>query len=224
MYRAVILDVDGTLVDSNDAHAHAWVDTLAEHGRHVEFSRVRWLIGMGGDKLLPSLTGIDAGSPEGEAIAARRAQIFEQRYIGTVKPTRGAQRLLERLADAGKDLIVASSAHEDELRDLLRIAGATKFISAVRSADGPGQSKPDPDIVLAAIARSGCEPQDVVMIGDTPYDVEAALRAGIGIIGLRSGGWSAEALKGALVVYADPEDLLDHYELSPFVRPLPVYP
>jgi HAD superfamily hydrolase (TIGR01509 family) len=222
MYQAVIFDVDGTLVDSNDAHANAWVEALAESGRRVEFARVRPLIGMGSDKILLRVAGLGAGSPEGRALMARRAEIFERSYLPGLTPTRGARRLLEWLRDERMKLAVASSASSSELYDLLRIIGATKLIDSKISSDGADRSKPDPDVVAAAVAATGFAPAEVVMIGDTPYDVEAATGAGVGIIGLRSGGSDAASLEGALAVYADPEDLLEHYDLSPFKRPLPV--
>ena len=222
MYRAVIFDVDGTLVDSNDAHANAWVMALAERGRRVEFSRVRPLIGMGGDKLLPEVAGIAADSPEGQAIDARRRAIFQSEFLPHLKPTRGARDLLEGLRDDRMTLVVASSASSAELHGLLQVAGAEKLMDSTTSSDDADRSKPDPDIVKAAIARTGCPPVDVIMIGDTPYDIEAALRAGIEIIALRSGGWPDAELTGAVAIYTDPADLLDHYDLSPFKRPAPL--
>jgi len=221
MYRAVIFDVDGTLVDSNDAHAHAWVRALGERGRRVEFSRVRPLIGMGSDKLLPAVAGLAANSPEGRAIVDRRREIFLEEYVPRLRPTRGARELLEWLRDDRLELYVASSANADELGPLLRVAGAEKMIESVASSDAAPRSKPDPDIVRAALDRTGCPADDVIMIGDTPYDVEAALRAGISIIALRSGGWSDRDLAGAAAIYQDPADLLDHYDVSPFKRPAP---
>jgi HAD superfamily hydrolase (TIGR01509 family) len=219
MFRAVIFDVDGTLVDSNDAHAHAWVLAITESGRRVEFSRVRPLIGMGGDKLLPEVTGLSIDSTEGKAIADKRREIFRRDFLPHLQPTRGAQRLLERLRNVGKTLVVASSAQEDELQDLLKVARATKLIESTTSSDDAERSKPDPDIVAAAFERTRCPAAETIMVGDTPYDVEAALRTGIDIIGLRSGGWSDQELIGAVAVYADPADLLEHYDLSPFTRP-----
>src|SRR5438128_2211061 len=126
MYGAVIFDVDGTLVDSNDAHAKAWVRALADSGRHVEFSRVRPLIGIGSDKLLPEVAGLSADSPEGKAIADRRGEIFRRDYLPHLQPTRGAQQLLEWLRDERLTLVVASSAENAELQDVLRVAGASK--------------------------------------------------------------------------------------------------
>jgi HAD superfamily hydrolase (TIGR01509 family) len=218
MFRAVIFDIDGTLIVSNDAHANAWVQAITESGRRAEFSRVRPLIGMGGDKLLPEVTGLSIDSPEGKAIADHRGEIFRRDLLPQLQPTRGARRLLEWLRDERMKLVVATSAEEDEVQGLLRVAGAEKMFEATASKDDAERSKPDPDIVEAAIKRANCPLAETIMVGDTPYDVEAALRAGIEIIGLRSGGWSDAELHGAIAVYADPADLLDHYDLSPFKR------
>jgi HAD superfamily hydrolase (TIGR01509 family) len=222
MYRAVIFDVDGTLVDSNDAHAQAWVQAIADSGRRVEFARVRPLIGMGGDKLLPSVTGLSIESPEGKTIARRRREIFARDYLPRLQPTRGARPLLEWLRDDCKKLFVATSAEADEVKGLLAVAGANRLMEATTSSDDAERSKPDPDIVAAALEQAGGRPAETIMIGDTPYDVEAALRAGIAIIGFRSGGWSEQELRGAVAVYDDPADLLAHYDRSPFMRRLPV--
>src|SRR4051812_28265750 len=168
MYRAAIFDVDGTLVDSNRAHARAWVDALTEHGHHVDAARVLPLIGMGGDKLLPALTGLDVESPEGEAISRRRREIFQRVYLPELQPTRGARNLLEMLRDERVQLLIASSAERSELRQLLRIVGASDLLSDATSSDNADRSKPDPDIVRAALARSGFAAAEVVMVGDTP--------------------------------------------------------
>jgi HAD superfamily hydrolase (TIGR01509 family) len=218
MFRAVIFDVDGTLVDSNDAHANAWVQALAESGRRVEFSRVRPLIGKGGDKLLPEVTGLSLESPEGKAIAQRRREIFAGDYLPRLQATPGARRLLEWLRDERMKLVVATSAEEEEVQGLLRVAGAEKMFESMASSDDAQRSKPDPDIVAAALKRADCPAEQTIMIGDTPYDVEAARRTGIRIIGLRSGGWSDAELQGAIAIYQDPADLVDHYDLSPFKR------
>lgn len=222
MYRAVIFDVDGTLVDSNDAHAWAWIQALAEGGRRVDFARVRPLIGKGGDKLLPELAGISIESPEGQAIGEARRRIFQREFIPRINATRGAQQLLEWMRDERLTLVVASSAETSEVRDLLRIAGAVRFFDATTSSDEADRSKPDPDIVHAALERTGCRASEAIMIGDTPYDIEAADRAGIGTIALRCGGWWSDGdLSRAVAIYADPADLLNHYDVSPFKRPLP---
>ena len=220
-YRAVLLDVDGTLVDGNDAHARAWVDALTESGRRVEFLRARPLIGMGSDKLLPALTGIPADSPEGERLVSLRNEIFRREYLPTLHPTRGAQRLLEWLRDDGLQLIVATSANPDELEGLLEVAGATRLIDATSSGGNVDRSKPDPDVVHAALDEAGCDPHEAIFIGDTPYDIAAGSRSGMPVIALRCGGWWPDrSFRGAVAIYDDPDDLVDNYLLSPFKRPL----
>jgi HAD superfamily hydrolase (TIGR01509 family) len=213
---AVILDVDGTLVDSNDAHARAWMDAFGEFGVAAAFDQVRRSIGMGGDKLMPLVSGIEEDSDLGEKIANRRAEVFKSRYLPEIQPLPGTRELVERLLADGFELAVASSAKKDELTPLLARAGVEHLIAKRTSSDDAENSKPDPDIVVAALKRVKVSASEVIMIGDTPYDVIAAKRAGIEIIGVESGGWTTEALAGALAVYRDPADILARYGESPF--------
>jgi HAD superfamily hydrolase (TIGR01509 family) len=214
----VILDVDGTLVDSNGAHARAWVDAFAEHGITVALEQVRRAIGMGGDKLMPAVAGIEEDSPEGKQVSKRRGEIFKARFLPTLRAFPRVRELLQRFSNDGFTLAVASSAQQDELAPVLKIAGVDDLIVTTTSSDDAENSKPDPDIVQAALKRTGCHPGSAIMVGDTPYDVEAALRAGIRIVGLESGGWRSADLRGAAEVYADPADLLARYETSIFAR------
>jgi HAD superfamily hydrolase (TIGR01509 family) len=216
--RGVILDVDGTLVDSNDAHAQAWVDALAEHDIQVGFEKVRPLVGMGGDKLLPEVSGIEEDTPEGERISKRRGEIFKQRYLPTLKAFPSTRELLQRMRDEGLKLVVASSAKEDELNPLLNIAGADGLVEEKTSSDDAENSKPDPDIVKAALDGSGLAPDEVLMLGDTPYDIESASGAGVGVVAFRCGGWEDADLSGAIAIYDGPADLLSNYESSPVGR------
>jgi HAD superfamily hydrolase (TIGR01509 family) len=214
-WQGVIFDVDGTLVDSNDAHAQAWVEALEDAGRAVPFERIRPLIGMGGDKLLPAAASLSADSPEGKAIAERRGTIFRTRYLSGIEAFAGARELLHALKARGFRLAVASSAQPEELQPLLRIAGVTSLIEEQASGDDAESSKPDPDIVAVALRRLDCSPDEAVMIGDTPYDVEAARLAGVKCIGFRCGGWGDEDLAGAIAVYDGPLELLDALDTSP---------
>jgi HAD superfamily hydrolase (TIGR01509 family) len=214
----VILDVDGTLVDSNDAHARSWVQAFAEHGITVAYEDVRRAIGMGGDKLMPLVSGIQDDSDEGRRISSRRAEIFAQVWLPGLRPFPCTRQLLQRFRDDGFTLAVASSAKEDELKVLLETAGASDLISQPTSSDDAPSSKPDPDIVQAAMKRTGCAPGHAVMVGDTPYDVEAARRAGLFVVALECGGWSRAQLGDADEVYRDPEDLLGRYDRSVFAR------
>jgi HAD superfamily hydrolase (TIGR01509 family) len=212
-YRGVILDVDGTLVDSNDLHAQAWVDAFAEGGREVRFEKVRPLIGMGADNLLPAL-GLSNDDPLGARIAERRSAIFREQYLGRVRPFPGVRELLARIRERGLALAVASSAKEEELRELLKIAGADDLVGPRTSSDDADSSKPDPDIVEAAVAKLRLPPAEAVMLGDTPYDIEAARRAGVDTIAVRTGGWDDRGLSGAVATYDSAAHLLREFERS----------
>ena len=217
--RTILLDIDGTLIDSNDAHARTWVDALRTHGYVVPFGQVRPLIGKGGDKLLPELTGLDPESGEAERIGATRSELFLRRELPSLRPTPGARSLLEHMLGRGLELVVATSAEEAEVRALLEQAGVSDLIQQASSADDAERSKPDPDIVQAALRSSGSQAARSAMVGDTPYDVEAAARARVPAIALRCGGWWDDAaLAQARAIYDDPADLLAHFEESPIGR------
>jgi HAD superfamily hydrolase (TIGR01509 family) len=214
LLEGVIFDVDGTLVDSNDAHANSWVETFAEAGYDVPFDAVRPLIGMGGDKLLPKTVGIRQDSSEGERLSKRRSEIFRERYLPRLRPFPGARDLVSLIRSRGLKPIVATSAKDDELMELLKAAQVADLMEEKATSSDAQHSKPDPDIVEAAIEESGTSPQRLVMIGDTPYDVEAAGRAAVRCIAFRCGGWKDKDLRGAVEIYDGPADLLAHYESS----------
>jgi HAD superfamily hydrolase (TIGR01509 family) len=216
--RAVIFDVDGTLVDSNDQHARAWVESLAEYGYKVPLEQVRPLIGMGGDKVLPILTGLSSDEPKARKIGERRDAIFADKYLPQVRPLPGARDLLLRLKGDGFKLAVASSSAKDLLKRLLNIVGAPDVFEKTASGDDADNSKPDPDIVHAALTALGAAPDVVAMIGDTPYDVEAARRAKVTPIAVRSGGWNDEDFNGAIEIYDGPQDVLEHLDESAIGR------
>ena len=207
-FEALLFDVDGTLIDSNGAHAEAWAQALCDHDVAVELGQVRRLIGMGGDKLLPALAGVSEDSALGQAISRRKKEIFETLLPG-LQPTPGARNLLEYLREQRVTLIVATSAGDSEVSALLQRAGVDDLIPDRASKDDAEESKPDPDIVQAALAKSRARPEHTLMVGDTPYDVEAADRAGIGALALRCGGyWPDSSLWGALEIFDDPGALL----------------
>ena len=214
--QGVILDVDGTLVLSNDAHARAWVEAFAEFGYTVPFERVRLLIGMGADKLIPTIIpGLSSIEGIGKQVAERRKEIFLTRYAPTVKPAPGARPLVERMRDDGLRLVVASSAQRDELETLLKIAQVDDLLTERVSASDAKESKPAPDVVAVALDKIALPPWQVVMLGDTPYDIEAARKLGVPTVALRCGGFDDSQLAGAVAIYDSPADLLAHYETSP---------
>jgi HAD superfamily hydrolase (TIGR01509 family) len=214
LLKGVIFDVDGTLVDSNDAHAQSWVDTFVEAGYNVPFEKVRPLIGMGGDKLLPETIGISRDSDEGKKLIERRGKIFRSKYLPRLRPFPASRELVLRVKQDGLKAIVATSAKDEELKGLLKAAHVEDLMEEKATASDAKRSKPDPDIVEAAVGESGTSSDHLVMIGDTPYDIEAATKAGVRAIGFLSGGWSREALKGAAEIYEGPSDLLTHYDSS----------
>lgn len=214
--RAVILDIDGTLIDSNAAHARSFVQAAEELGiPSPGVDEILRLIGMGGDKLIPKVFGFAHDSSDGEKLDERKGEIFRSRHLSNLRPTPGARPLLERLSGDGYTLVVATSASEDDLKGLLDRAGVRDLIEGATSADEVDESKPEPDVVQAALKQAGVAPHEAIMLGDTPYDVEASLRAGVPIIAVRSGGWRDEALQGALSVFDHPADILAHYDLTP---------
>lgn len=217
---AVLLDVDGTLVDSNDAHADAWVRAFAEADIRVDRAHVRRSIGMGGDKLMPEVSGIAEDSAEGRRISARRGEIFKAEFLPHLRPFRDAGRLVDALRRRGLTVVAASSAKEDELAALLAVAGAQSLLPRATSSDDAEESKPDPDIVHAALTRAKAPAAEAIMIGDTPYDVEAAARAGVSAVAFRCGGWGDEDLRGAVAIYDGPWDLLARLDASPFAHPV----
>ena len=216
--HAVIFDVDGTLVNSNDAQAKSWVEALKEFGYSVPYEKVRPLIGMGGDKVLPETIGVQKDSEKGKQISKRRSEIFKEKYLPTIQAFPGAQELLNRMRDQGLKLAIASSAQPDELRSLLQIVGAADLIEDKTSSEDAKRSKPDPDIMQVTLKKVGYPPNEVVMIGDTPYDIEAASKVGVATIAFRCGGWNDADLAGAIAIYNDPADLLAHYDSSPLVQ------
>ena len=216
--KAVLFDVDGTLVDSNDAHAAAWVKAFTEHGVTVDPAHVRRCIGMGGDKLMPEVSGLSEDSLQGVAIAARRGEIFMNEFVPALKPFKDADDLVAAVKAIGLTAVAASSAKEDELRALLELSDTTSLMDDSTSSDDAEQSKPAPDIIDAALRRAKASPAEAVMIGDTPYDIQAARRAGVKTIAFRSGGWSDADLEGAVEIYDGPWDLLAKLDGSVVAR------
>jgi HAD superfamily hydrolase (TIGR01509 family) len=169
---------------------------------------------MGGDKLLPKTIGIRHDSEEGKKLSKHRSEIFRKKYLPTLRPLEGSRALVLRIRSEGLKAIVATSAKDEELNGLLEAAEVADLMEEKATASDAKRSKPDPDIVEAAIEESGINPQNLAMIGDTPYDIEAASKAKVRCIAFRSGGWSDEALAGAVELYDGPADLLARFDSS----------
>jgi HAD superfamily hydrolase (TIGR01549 family) len=213
-FKVVLLDIDGTLLLSNDAHAHAFVDAGKSLGLTADFTSIRRLIGKGGDKLIPEAFGVDAESELGKKLDEVKGEIFRS-YVSSLQPTPGARELLTKLRKDGIQLVVATSAGKEDVALLLKQARVLDLIEETTSSDDAESSKPDPDIIQAALRKAGENSRVALMIGDTPYDVEAALRAGVPIITVRCGGfWKDADLRGSLSIFDDPADILAHFEFK----------
>lgn len=209
--RGVLLDIDGTLLLSNEAHARAFFEAGNELGHKSELPRIRRLIGKGGEKLIPEAFGFAADSAEGKKLDELTGRIFKERYLPNLQPTPGARALVTKLIQEKLKVIAATSANKAEARKLLKQACVDDLIVEMTSADDAESSKPDPDILEAAVKKIGEKANTVVMIGDTPYDVTSARRAGIRMIAVRCGGWSDSDLQGASAICDDPSDLLSRF-------------
>jgi HAD superfamily hydrolase (TIGR01509 family) len=209
--KAVLFDIDGTLIDSNDAHTRAWVETLQRHGRSVSYEQIRRLIGKGSDKVFAEVLGIDSGSALAKQITKDRTQLLMTSFIPNLDPAPGARLLVQRMRSEGLRLVIASSSGE-ELPALLAQAGLDDLLDTAVSPEEVKESKPDGDIIEAALHKAGVQPAEAVMVGDTPYDIAAAKAAGVRCIALRCGGyWDDAALSGAAAIFDDPGTLLRHW-------------
>lgn len=221
MYRAVFMDIDGTMLDSNRAHARAWAIALAEKGYDVTAADVLPLVGMGSEKVLCKLTGLSDTSAAGKELAERSGAIFRERFLDEQRPFPRVRELLERWKEQGLVLGVATSGGSADADGLLRRAGVGDLFDCRVTFDDVDRSKPDPDILSVALEKCGMPPSDVVLVGDTPYDVQAAAAAGVDCIGVRCGGWSTSGLDGAIAVFDDPAQILAHLDEPPLAEWFP---
>ena len=216
MLRAVIFDVDGTLVDSNDLHARAWQEAFAHFGIDMPFDRVRSQIGKGSDQLIPSLLPADSAKKLYEPLSEYRSRLFKEKYLDQVRGFPGVRELFERILNDHRKIALASSASQEELTKLKQAANIEDLIDKETSADDADKSKPHPDIVESALLRLNVHEDEAVMIGDTPYDGIAASQLHVRTIGVLCGGFPEADLRkaGCIEIYKDPADLLAKYEKS----------
>ncbi|WP_344610816.1 HAD family hydrolase [Dactylosporangium salmoneum] len=209
----VLFDVDGTLVDSVYLHVVAWWQALRQHGHDVPMAHIHRAIGLGSDRILDELLGPGHDDEADRAVRAAHASLFAVHWPA-LRPLPGARRLLDTCADRGLRVVLATSASRPELDALLRCLDSDGSLTAVTSADDAGASKPAPDIVEVAVQRSGLSAEEVVFVGDSVWDIEAAGRLSIPCIGVTCGGLGAAELleHGATGAYGDPQDLLDNLD------------
>lgn len=216
----LIFDVDGTLIDSVDLHARAWQDAFAHFGHDIPFPDIRAQIGKGGDQLMPVFLSKAELERIGEQLESFRSAHYKEVYLAQARAFPGTRALFQRVLAAGQKIALASSAKADELQIYKKLAEIDDLLAAETSSDDAERSKPHPDIFAAALAELQLPPEQVIVIGDTQYDAEAAHKAGMQTVGLLSGGFPREVLEraGCIAIYRDPEDLLRHYDESPLGR------
>ena len=215
--RAVLFDVDGTLIDSNDFHARAWHDAMLRFGAEVALVDVRRQIGKGADNLMPALLSPEFMKDHGDAVEAFRGELFERQYLDRIRPFPGVRPLFERIAAAGLRITLASSGTKEEVEHHLKLIGCEDLVASITTTDDAEHSKPCPDIFTAALGKLGdVEPGEAVVVGDSPYDMQAAKAIGLRTIGFRSGGFDDATLidAGADALFDGPADLLARFEIS----------
>jgi HAD superfamily hydrolase (TIGR01549 family) len=212
---AAILDVDGTLVDTNYQHALAWYRAFRRHGIVLPVWRLHRHIGMGGDQLVAAVAGKDVESSRGDEIRASEKELYSE-LIGEVEPFEGSRELLVELKERGHAVVLASSAKEEELDHYLDLLDARDLADAWTSSADVEATKPKPDLVLAAREKAGAD--EAVMVGDTTWDCEAAKRAGIPTIAVLTGGFSEDELQDAdaVAVFESIADLCRRLDETPF--------
>ncbi|PYS91038.1 MAG: HAD family hydrolase [Acidobacteria bacterium] len=222
MLKAVIFDIDGTLVDSVDLHARAWQEAFKHFGREIPYEQVRHQIGKGGDQLLPVFFTKEELDEFGEELEKYRGRLYKREYLPRVRAFPKVRALFECIRADGKQIALASSAKEEELKIYKKIANISDLVAEQTSADDADKSKPHPDIFQAALAQlDDVAPAETIVVGDTPYDAEAAGKARLRTIGVLCGGFPEAELRaaGCIAIYRDPADLLAHYDASPLAHP-----
>jgi HAD superfamily hydrolase (TIGR01549 family) len=219
--QAAVLDVDGTLVDTNYHHAFAWYRAFLAHDIVLPLWRIHRHMGMGGDQLVASLCGEEADRERGDSIR----EVEKDRYmelIGEVRPFAGARSLIDALRGRGHRVVLASSAKQHEVDHYLNLLGARDAVDGWTTSEDVEKTKPHPDLVIAAIEKSGGG--DAVMVGDSTWDCEAAKRAGVPTAALLTGGFSEQELRaaGAAIVFEALEELLENLDRTPLGRKDPV--
>jgi beta-phosphoglucomutase-like phosphatase (HAD superfamily) len=210
--KAVIFDIDGTLLDSVDLQARSWVESFSRFGVDAKFEDVRRHIGEGADRLMPAFLPRGMSETQKKKIEEFRADLFKKKYLPLVRPFPKVRALFERIQSDGVRLVLGSSCTTEEITTYKEIAGIADLADCETTSDDAQSSKPAPDIFLKALKRiAPIQAAECVVIGDTRYDgVAAACKAGLAFIGVLCGGSSKRELEaaGAVEVYRDPEDLL----------------
>jgi HAD superfamily hydrolase (TIGR01509 family) len=215
LIEAFIFDIDGTLIDSVDFHAEAWVKAFRKFGKEIKFYEARRQVGKGGDQYLPEFLLKKEIKDFGKAVEDERGKIFKSRFLPKIEAFTKVRELFEKIKKDERRAVLASSAPADELKVYKKIARIEDLIEEETSADDAEKSKPEPDIFQAALDKLGkISKKNVLVIGDTAYDAEAATKINLKTVGVLTGGWTRSELlsAGCVEVFADVGEILANYE------------
>ncbi len=226
MIEAVIFDIDGTLVDTVDFHAQSWEKTFQHFGHEIPYEQIRLQIGKGSDKLMPVFFSLEElnesddaqGLTKGERMRDYRRELYKREYHPQIKAFPQVRELFLRIKADGKRVALASSATKDDLATYKQILNVEDLVDAATTTSEVKSSKPEPDVFFVTLEKLGdVDPNNAIVVGDTPYDAEAASKANLRTIGVLSGGFPEENLRqaGCIAIYQNIADLLAHYDSSP---------
>jgi len=215
MLKAVIFDIDGTLIDSVEAHARSWQQALEKYGKKVPLETIRKMIGMGSDQMLPEFFSAEQLERFGRELDEYKAGLFKREYLAHVRPFPRVRELLLRIHKSERKIALASSGSREDMDHYKRLTNVEDLVESGSSGDDVQRSKPAPDIFSEALKSLKLEAHEAIAVGDTPYDSEAAGNIHLRTIGI-TGFWTDEQLRqaGCIEVFSSPADLLDRYERS----------
>ncbi len=218
MPDAIIFDIDGTLIDSVDAHAEAWVVAFKQFGYTVGFEEMKQKIGKGGEFVIEDVFSPEEVEAKGEQIHSFRSQYYHDNFLKQVQPLPKVRELFERIREDGLRILLATSAQPESAEHYIELLGVKDLIEGCTTTGDVKKAKPNPDIFETVLAKlDGITADQVIVVGDSPYDAEAAAKAFLQTVGVLTGGFSEEQLKsaGCIAIYKDPADLLAYYTDSP---------
>ena len=220
MIKALLCDIDGTLVQSNWLHAQAWQEAFAVMNLHVELEDIRRQIGKGGDELIPVFVPWWKRDIVEEPLKTLRKYIMQHGLLQKIEPLPEVRAFIERVRQTGIKVALATSSEKDDLEVLKRVAHIDDLIDTQTTAEDAPHSKPRPDIFTVALSKVGLRPSECLALGDTPWDAESAGKAGIRTVGVTTGGWSKQELfdAGCIEAYDGVADLLAHFDQSAIMR------
>lgn len=210
--QGLLLDIDGTLVDSNEQHTRCWLEAFAHFGKQFDYDVIRRQIGKGGDLLVPDVLNAKEMREFGDAVKKYRSKLYKEKYLPEVKPFPFVERLFEELRAKKVRMALASSSTEEEVEYYTRLLNAEEFIEGSTSKSDAKFSKPSPEIFEAALDRAGSDPKYTFAVGDSPYDVLAAHRMAMPIVAVLSGGFERELLAKAEFVLRDSGEIPGNFD------------